>query len=281
MEIMDIIKEAFIFPSQNLEKLAIYIALTFLLGFLTVIGVVGFAMGVTKTDFSMIALIIGIIVSVIALVLGFIITGYQISILKSGIDLDDEAPSFVWDDNLVTGIKMLVVGIVYMIIPAIIVLIVGLITNIPGQFMEIIQNNAATSANATAIAAGSAPVLNGIPEATMAAFMGSITITVIIAVIVFIIFAFLEAMGESRLANTGSLGEALNIVEAYRDITRIGIGKVIAVLVLVIVVVAVITGILGYIYGEIPQLSILSIIVTPYLAFFTQRAKGLLYSDIA
>ena len=34
MEIMDIIKEAFIFPSQNIEKLAIYIALTFVIAIL-------------------------------------------------------------------------------------------------------------------------------------------------------------------------------------------------------------------------------------------------------
>jgi hypothetical protein len=88
-------------------------------------------------------------------------------------------------------------------------------------------------------------------------------------------------MGQSRLANTGSLGEALNIPEAARDISRIGVGKVIAVVLLIIVVIGVIQAILGYVYGQVPQLSLLSIIVTPYLAFFSQRAYGLLYSDIA
>ena len=39
-EIMDIIKEAFIFPSQNLEKLAIYIVLTFVMGLFIAGGVI-------------------------------------------------------------------------------------------------------------------------------------------------------------------------------------------------------------------------------------------------
>lgn len=42
MEIIDIIKEAFIFPSNNLEKLAIYIVLTFVMGMLVVGGIFSF-----------------------------------------------------------------------------------------------------------------------------------------------------------------------------------------------------------------------------------------------
>lgn len=279
MEIMEIIKEAFIFPSQNLEKLAIYIVLTFVLGLLFAGGVIT---GVLSTsDNNILLLIIGIILVILGIILSFIISGYQISILKSGIDHDELAPDFDWKNDLITGIKMLVVSIVYFIIPAIIVAIMALITNIPGQVMDIIQQAAVSPANATAVANSSAPVVSGISEAAMAGLFGSIAITGIVALIVFIIFAFLQTMGESRLANTGSLGEALNIPEAFKDITRIGVGKVIAVILLILVVVAVISGILGYLSGQVSQLSILSIIVTPYLAFFTQRAVGLLYSDIA
>ena len=88
-------------------------------------------------------------------------------------------------------------------------------------------------------------------------------------------------MGQARLANTGSLAEALNIIEAAKDLTRIGLGKVIAVVLLVIIIVAIINAILGYIFGRIPLLSIISIVIAPYLTFFTLRAYGLLYSDIA
>lgn len=277
MEIMDIIKEAFIFPSQNLEKLAIYIVLTFILGILILGGVVTGVFGVTNDT---IYFIFTAILAILALALTFIISGYQISLIKSGINMEDDAPSFDWLNDLVAGIKMLIVSIVYFIIPAIIVAIIALITNIPGQFMEIAKQAALSPANATAVANGSAPIVT-ISDAAAASLATSIAITAIIGFVLFIIFAFLNTMGNARLANTGSLAEAVNVVEAFKDITRIGTGKVIAIILLSVIIVLVINAILGYIYGQISQLTILSVIVTPYLMFFTQRVTGLLYSDIA
>lgn len=278
MEILDIIKEAFIFPSKNLDKLAIYIVLLFVMGLL--VGGGFFTIFAAINDSSL-YFIITAILFIIAIIIALIITGYQIGIIKSGIDFDEKAPSFDWKNDLITGIKMIIVNIVYMIIPAIIVGIIALITNVPGNMMKSIQEATVTSANATAIANSSAPALSSISSATQSALITSVTITAIIGIIVFIIFAFLQTMGESRLANTGSLGEAINIPEAARDISRIGVGKVIGVILFSIIVVAVIQAILGAVYGKIPELSILSIVVTPYLAFFTQRVTGLLYSDIA
>lgn len=278
MEIMEIIKEAFLFPSQNLEKLAIYILLTFVSVILFAGGVITGAFGFMDSSAY---LILSVILLIIGIVVALIITGYQIDLLKSGIDHDELAPGFDWKNNLITGIKMLVVSIVYFIIPAIVVAIMALITNIPGQIANIIQQAATSPANVTAVTGSSTPVLQGVSDAAMAGLISSFAITTLVAIIVFIIFAFLQTMGESRLANTGNLGEALNIPEAFKDITRIGAGKVIAVVLLIVVIVAVIQGILGYIYGQVPQISIISVIVTPYLTFFTQRAIGLLYSDIA
>ena len=275
---MDIIKEAFIFPSNNLEKLAIYIVLTFVLGLIVAGGVITTVAGVNN---SSVYLILAAILFIISIIVALIISGYQLAILKSGIDLDDEAPSFDWKNDLITGIKLIIVNIVYMIIPAIIVGIVALITNVPGNMVKASQEVAANSANVTAIANSTAPVVANISDATAAAFASSFAITAIVGLILVIIFAFFLTMGQSRLANTGSLGEALNIPEAARDISRIGVGKVIAVVLLIIVVIGVIQAVLGYVYGQVPQLSLLSIIVTPYLAFFSQRAYGLLYSDIA
>lgn len=278
MEIMEIIKEAFLFPSQNLEKLAIYIVLTFVVGILLVGGAITTALGV---NYGSIYLILTAILLILGIVVALIITGYQIDLLKSGIDHDELAPAFDWMNNLVTGIKMLVVSIVYFIIPLIVLMVMSLITNIPGQIVNIAQQAAASPANVTAVSSSASPVLQGVSDAAIASLGTSIAITAIVAAIVFIIFAFVQTMGQSRLANTGDLGHALNIPEAFRDITRIGAGKVIAVILLIVVLVAVIQGILGYIYGQVPQISILSVVVTPYLAFFTQRAIGLLYSDIA
>lgn len=278
MEILDIIKESFIFPSKNLEKLAIYIVLMFVMGLLIGGGIV---LAVLSIDNEMILAVVGFILFIIGIILSFIIAGYQLGILKSGIDQVDEAPSFDWKNDLINGIKVLVVNIVYFIIPAIIVAIIALIVDVPGNIANVAQEAVFTPANATAMANSTGIATQAISDAAMTGLLTSLAITGIIALIVFIIFAFLATMGESRLANTGSLGEALNIPEAYRDLTRIGVGKVIAVILLTVIVVAVIEAILGYIYGQIPQLSILSVIVTPYFAFFTQRATGLLYSDIA
>lgn len=200
--------------------------------------------------------------------------------MKSGIDQDEEAPAFDWKNDGINGIKVIVLGIVYFIIPAIIVGIVALITNVPGNLVQIIQEYS-TSINATAAVNSTASAMPAVSSASWAALGTSLAITAIIAFVLFIIFAFIQTMGQARLANTGSLGNGLNIVEAAKDISRIGVGKVIAVILLVFIVIMVIQGILGYIYGQIPQLSIISIIITPYFVFFTQRAYGLLYSDIA
>ncbi|MDO5859151.1 DUF4013 domain-containing protein [Methanobrevibacter sp.] len=275
MEIMDIIKEAFIFPSQNLEKLVIYILLTFVMGIVIAGGIVA---GVFGAYYDVAYLAITAILAVVALIISLIISGYQVGILKSGIDKVDDAPSFDWKNDLVTGILLLVVSIVYFIIPAVIIAIVALITNIPGQIINISQQMALAPANATVAGAS---IFSNVSESALASLGTSIAITSLIAVVLIIIFAFLYTMGESRLANTGDLGEALNIPESFRDISRIGFGKVLGVVLLMAIIIAVIQSILTYLYGQVPSFSILSVIITPYLTFASQRAIGLLYSDIA
>lgn len=277
METIEIIKEAFIFPSQNIEKLAIYILVTFVLAIFVAGGAILSVLGVNQSFYLIFAFILFILGVVVAL----IITGYQVGVLKSGIDHDESAPAFDWKNDFITGLKMLVLSIVYFIIPFIVTLIMMFVTNIPGQLVNIAQKISVSSANATAVTSSASPVLTGVSQAAMTSLVASMAFTTLVAVMVFIIFAFLHAMGQSRLANTGDLGEAINIPEAFRDITRIGVGKVIAVIVLVFIIMVVIQGILAFLYGKVPQLSILGIIVTPYLAFFIQRAVGLLYSDIA
>ena len=112
--------------------------------------------------------------------------------------------------------------------------------------------------------------------------LNSLAITITVASIVFLIFSILQLMAEARLANTGSLREALNIFEAAKDITRIGVGKVILLLIAVVAVIAIIELILIIALAFYPfLLSVLYIILTPYMVLVSQRALGLLYSDIA
>lgn len=276
MEITDIIKEAFIFPSTDLAKLAIYIALSFVSVILSVLGLSLFVLGLLDNGAYA---VIGVVLFIAGLILGFILSGYLISILKSGIDGDENVPEFKWKENLITGIKYLIVNIVYFIIPAIIVLIVGWITNVYGLSAEIFTKMMTASMNAPANA--TVDIANVVPQSTFVSLGNAMLITGIVAFVLFLIFLFIQTMGESRLANTGSLGDALNIVEAFKDIGRIGWGKVIAVVVLIFLIVAVINAVISGINSYINGFSIISIIVTPYLIFFSSRATGLLYSDIA
>ena len=209
------------------------------------------------------------------MLIGWVLAGYLISIIKSGIELDDEVPGFEWWENFITGFNNFIVTIVYFIIPAFIVVVVGYLTNIYGNFM-IIANEVMSQAQ-NVYMGNSTFILSEAASQAIANLMISLSITIMVALVLFVIFSFLQTMAQARLANTGSLGEALNVVEAAKDIRRIGVGKVIVVILLIIIIIAVIEMILS----SVPFLAILSIIISPYLLFFAQRAVGLLYSDIA
>ena len=276
MEIMEIIKDAMIFPSNDLAKLAVYIVFTVIVALLSVAGFAFIAVGITE---NAVWTVLGMILLIASFILGFIIMGYQISIIKTGIEHTESAPEFDWQANLLTGIKYFVVNIVYFIIPAIIVLIVSWATNLFGLsydiFYKMMMASMASPANTTVM------VNDIIPQSQLIQLGNAMIITGIIAFVLFVIFAVIQTMGQSRLAKTDSLGEALNIPEAFRDIGRIGYGKVLAVIILIFVIILVINMIITGLNNYINGISILSIIVTPYLIFFAARATGLLYSDIA
>ena len=216
---------------------------------------------------------------IISLLIGWVMYGYLISVIKSGIEQSDEVPGFEWWENFITGFNNFIVTIVYFVIPAFITVIVGYMTNVFGNAMIVIQGIYLQVANAY-MGSSSAIAVDAISQAFIN-LVFSLTITITVAIIVFIIFSFLQTMAEARLANTGSLSEALNVLEAAKDIKRIGIGKVIILVLLVIIIIGIVEMIFSALFTILPILSILSIIITPYLAFFAQRAVGLLYSDIA
>ncbi len=275
MDMVEIIKDAFLFPSKDIKLLLIYELLAVLAAGFLGIGTLVYVLGFVSPE----CFLWGGLAVVISLVIGWVLSGYLISVIKSGIELEDNAPEFEWWDNFITGFSNFIVSIVYFIIPALIVLFVGIATNVYGNFIEVAME---FYAQVLSVYLGTSTVIayDAIAPA-MVNLMVSLSITIAVGIIVFVIFAFLQTMAEARLANTGSLTEALNVVEAAKDIARIGVSKVIVVLLMVIIIVAIINMILSAIYSYVPILSILSIIISPYLIFFTQRAVGLLYSDIA
>ena len=106
-------------------------------------------------------------------------------------------------------------------------------------------------------------------------------IMAIISLILVILFALANFMAKCRLAKTDNLGDALAIGEAIGDISRVGIGRLIATVVLVVIIAVIIVILIGII-GSISDIvgDILFGIFLVYLVFFYNRAIGLLYSDV-
>ncbi|WP_407377754.1 DUF4013 domain-containing protein [Methanobrevibacter sp.] len=267
MEIADIIKDSFRFPANNIKAFAIYVAVYLAVGIMVVLATV---LAVFAFNDSAYILIGSVIFAILAVLLVLILSGYEIDIIKTGINLEDEVPGIDWKNDLIRGIKSLIVAVVYFIVPMIITVVVAFITNVPGNLMNLANEaNSASGANAT------------IPSFVITHLWGSLATTFIISMILFVVFSFIHYMANARLANTDSLSESLNVVEAVKDISRVGYAKVIVTVILMILITFAVNGILSIIYQQVPQLSILSIVVTPFLMFAMCRANGLLYSDIA
>ena len=275
MEIMEIIKDALVFPSTDLRTFFIFVLLTIFAGVFGTVGILLYILGVLNAEFFL----WGGLAAIVAMLIGWVMSGYSISVIKSGIELEDEVPEFVWWDNFITGFNGFIVSIVYFIIPAFLVAIVGYMTNITGNIMAVATEISSQAVNV--YTGASASIATDALSQAVAGLAVSLATTLTAAVVLFVIFSFLQTMAEARLANTDSLCEALNVFEAAKDIGRIGVVKVIAVILLVIIVSAVINMVLSAIFSHVPILSILSVFVSPYLVLFAQRAVGLLYSDIA
>ena len=277
MKVTEIIKDALIFPSKNTGRFAMYLLLGVLIIGFTFGGILTYEFGLFNDE----NYLTGGIYLIIAMLIGFILSGYHIKVIKSGIERDDNVPVFGLFEDFMTGFDNIVVSIVYFLIPALIVMLVGYDTNISGNALSLAQEIIAQTYNVYVIG-GSLDIAVAAISQIMVNLAVSIAVTMTVAIVLFAVFSLLQSMAEARLANTGSLKEALNIFESAKDIARIGVGKVIIVALLVVLIFAIIEIVLLSILGQYPFLiSIICIILTPYLTIFTQRALGLLYSEIA
>ena len=182
----------------------------------------------------------GILGVILFILIYLLIVGYGLDVIKYGINRDPGSPGIDFGRQIANGAKYIIVGIVYMIVPAIITLILNL-------------------------------------------FLKDWLISVISFILV-IVFGLALFMAQCRLAKTDSLGEALNIGEAIGDIGRVGLFKLLAVT----IIIAIIIFILFFIVGLILQMgtigsyigAILMGVLGVYIVFVTNRAPGLLYSDV-
>ena len=189
--------------------------------------------------------------------------------------MEDYFPDFQWWESWSTGLSKIIITIFYFIVPALVIVFVALITNVFGSLFDIGQ---AIVLQASSIFMG-VPIEDAMSFSTLPLCV-SLSITFSIAMLTFLIFSFFQAMSEARLAHTGSLKKALNIYGAAKDIKRIGLRKLLVLSILIFVIIICFEIVLTFIFDHLVVLSILNIIIVPYMALFSYRALGLLYSDI-
>jgi hypothetical protein len=253
MEIVEIFSKAITYP---LKKDFLKIILLFLLIVIPLTAMIllplpyhGFIPKTIRPMFYLaeIILIIGIII------VSLIFEGYAVSVMREGITQSDIIPSFEIKRNIVDTLKVWILSFIFSIIPSIIITILMFI-------------------------------VMGVGGSSRTIFTGGFIIAVFIGVIIGVIFAIFLQVAILRLAEYGSLSEALSISELIEDINQIGIGKLICIslglfiisgIILCIGIFLIIIPIIGYI-GFI----VLPLIIIPYIALFTSYGFGLMYSDV-
>ena len=277
MNITEIIKDAFLFPSKNMERFAVYLVLSVLMTVFILGGTLVYPWGFFNVD----NYAIGGIYLVIALVIGFFISGYHLKVIKSGIELDDEVPVFELGENFLGGFEITIISVFYFIIQAFIIAVTTLATNVFGNAIAIVQQIRLQIFNVFFMVNSADIAVDAISNAVFN-FIISLAITIAVALIVFLIFSILQSASQARLANTDSLKDALDIFEALKDIKRIGIVKVLLLVLLVLVIIAVMATIFIILFNYLPLVvSVIYILLAPYIALAIQRLIGLAYSDIA
>ena len=258
MEIMEILKDAIKYPFSDIKTLVI-------------IGVIFLVISLCKSlgQYENNALVI--LGGIISLILGLIVAGYSLDVLKFGTELNDAMPALNLKENIINGIKLWIVNIVYYIIPIIIVAIVSVVAGGYG---------AMSLANVTV-------AQNAAPAEILSTFMTPQMITVfgivaIVAIILAIIFGLLALMGQARLARTGEIGNAVSFGQSIDDLKTIGVGKTLALIILLYIVIAIIAMIFVFI-SAIPIVGaiLLALFGQSVIMFVQYRGYGLLYSEIA
>lgn len=126
MELMEIISDALVYPFHNIKALIIYLILGIILGIVLAGTFAAISAGTAVSNIAA-AIGSGIIGIIIAAVLSFAISGYQLDIIKFGIDRSSDAPGLDFVRQFINGFKYTIVQIVYFIIPIIISAILAII----------------------------------------------------------------------------------------------------------------------------------------------------------
>ena len=266
MNLREIIMDAIKYPISDTRKFLIFCVLIILMSLSTILPSYGVKDGT-----------VSIILSLVTLIVSFIVLGYSVEVIKGGAEGDDTLPDFDYVKQFVMGIKALVLDIIYFIIPAVLVIIVASASGLFSSFTKIVY------ASIDAITNGASDftmIMAAIPKSTMNIFTNSLTITLIVAIILFIIFSLMSFTGLVRFARSGSGIEGLRFREILKDMSNVGFVKIIVTLIVIYIIAFALAVVIGLI-GLIPYIGVfIGIFVgVPFIMLFLYRAVGLLYAD--
>lgn len=187
-----------------------------------------------------------IIVTVIFLIITvlwiLVIEGIGLSIIRNTINGTDELPSIKIGQNIIDGIKVVITQIAYFIIPAILYILL---------FVSITAES-----------------------------VGLTVVLFIVFIAVFVCLAFLQYTAISRLAETGSISEALKIKEINTITKNIGYRKIFSVMIFISVI-SYIISLISLLLEEIPIIGtfIAMFILYTFALIVNYRGIGLLYRE--
>ena len=266
MNLREIILDAIKYPVSDTRKFLIFCALIILMSLSSVLP----SYGIKDGTFA-------IILSLVTLIVSFIVLGYSVDVIKGGCEGEDTLPDYDFVKQFVMGIKAFILEIIYFIIPAVIVIIVASATGLFSSFTKIIYASVDAMANN---ASNLTMIMAAIPQSTMNTFTNALTVTLIVAIILFIIFSLMSFSGLVRFAKTGSGIEGLRFREIFKDMSKIGFVKIIVTLIVIYIIALALSFVIGLI-GLIPYIGVfIGIFVgVPFIMLFVYRAIGLLYAD--
>lgn len=256
MEFGNIISNSFKYPFKDLKNLG-FVCLLFVLLLILPVGIF---------INNSITMIIG---AVCLLIFILITPGYQILIIKSGVNQSGNIPSIKVGRSIINTFKLLILHICYVAIPSIIAVVILLFaTGLLNYPMAIFDSISDLNFNFT--------------FELIFGFFNAIWITFIVTYIVRLIFSLISYIAKARLANSNSLVESLKIHKVLSDIKKIGFLKFIGWCIVMGILLAIIAMVASFVVF-IPYAGIIIYlcVVVPIIYLIYNYSLGLLYSDLS
>ena len=204
MEIGEIIKDAAMYPINNVKALVIYAVLMIVASLALVFTGVGLIGASEATGLLSGGLgVMGIIGIIIALAIFILIAGYMLDVIKIAINREDAAPEIDPQRQIINGLKLIALAIIYMIIPVIVMvilsainetlgLIVGMILLIIFAILLVIAQCRLAKTESLGEALNIGEVINDLKEIGIVKF---IAILIIISIIAYVLSAIATGIG--------------------------------------------------------------------------------------